>query len=82
MAMIRVTRTVLVEETIEYNSSVPLPIAEQVMESGESFERDVILIGREIEIRGIQAVLNNSEAPCIVNLERISEPQIIKIERI
>lgn len=72
--MIRVTRTVLVEETIEYDSSVPLPIAEQVMESGESFDRDALLIGKEIERLYLTSHCDSRE--------NISEPVIIKIEKI
>lgn len=72
MTKIRVKRTYLVEETIEYNSDIALSAVEETMESGKLFERDAILIGREIESRG----------DLRISLEKISNPQIVKLEKI
>lgn len=72
MTVVRVTRTVLVQEVIEYATNIPLSLPSQEVEDGESFSIDAFLIEKEI----------HSQEHKVVDRMNISKPQIIKIETI
>lgn len=83
MSRIRVKRTFLVEETLEYNSDTALSVVKETMESGVLFDRDALLIGSEI--RSIEEGLHLVEyarKEVKFTQERISDPQIISIETV
>lgn len=80
---IRVTRTVLVEEIIEYETKErnlrlhKLLNPKLELEDGDNFINDFLLIGKEID-----SITDKEGSINIVREEYISDPTIIKIERI